>query len=65
MVVPRHLIARLMRRLSASPLPYAERCDLEAELNEHLTPTKVMRCALPLVLVVDEDARGDCDTSVP
>ena len=63
--MPRHLIVRLLRRLDASPLPHAERRDLEAELHEYLTPTRVMRCALPFVLVVDEDARGDYDTSIP
>ena len=58
------LIARLLRRLNASPLPYAERLDLAVELTEFLRPTAVMRAA-PVVVIVHADARGDNDTSVP
>jgi len=60
----RGLIARLFRRLDASPLPYAERLDLEAELIDFLRP-RLATHAAPFVLVVHEDACGDHDTSVP
>ena len=59
----RRLIARLFRRLDASPLPYCERLDLEAELIELLRPGVTLRPS-PFVLVVHADARGDHDTSV-
>ena len=62
--MPRRMIARLFRRLDASPLPYAERLDLEVELFEFLRPRSTVRVP-PFVLVVDEDACGDHDTSIP
>ncbi len=62
--MPRRLIARLFRRLDASPLPYSERLELEAELFEFLRPRAAVRVP-PFVLVVHEDARGDHDTSIP
>jgi len=58
------MVARLFRRLDASPLPYAERLDLEAELLDFLRPRAATH-ATPFVLVVDEDASGDHDTSIP
>ena len=62
--MPRRLIDRLFRRLDASPLPYAERLDLEAELLDFLRPRSTTHAA-PFVLVVHEDACGDHDTSIP
>ena len=63
-VMSPRLIARLFRRLDASPLPYAERLDLEAEVLGFLRSKSPMR-APPFVLVVHEDACGDHDTSIP
>jgi len=53
----------LFRLLEASPLPYAERLDLEAELIELLKPSSLMG-PRPIVVVVHEDACGEHDTSV-
>ena len=61
---PHRLIARLVRRLDASFLPYTERLDLEAELIEVLRPS-AHRAVSPFVIIVHEDACGDHDTSIP
>ena len=64
MIRRRRMIARLFRLLDASPLPYADRLDLEAELIELLRPSSLLRPP-PVVVVVHEDACGEHDTSIP